>query len=143
MMPIGPGRDIFDRYVSLGDLGGDIRQKLSAKYTLTDFHDVLGKGPARYVWVKELATSLGFITPLSEPFCESCNRIRVSSDGRFQDCLAYDGNFSFRDLMRNPLMSDEDIQEEVLKVLQGKRVGHEGFIQEDFLRTPCMSGIGG
>lgn len=139
MMPIGPGRDLQDRFLSLAD----VRKNLSEKYSLKAFHEILGKGPARYEWVQELKTPIGFITPLSAPFCDSCNRIRVSSDGRFQDCLAYDGSFSFRDLLRDESKSDEAIQEAIIQVLQGKRVGHEGFVQEDFLRTPCMSGIGG
>ncbi|QQR81302.1 MAG: radical SAM protein [Deltaproteobacteria bacterium] len=64
MMPIGPGRDLQDRSLSLGD----IRQNLSEKYSLKSFHDILGKGPARYEWVSELKTPIGFITPLSALF---------------------------------------------------------------------------
>ncbi|MBI3541137.1 MAG: GTP 3',8-cyclase MoaA [Deltaproteobacteria bacterium] len=154
MMPIGPGREMMaETFLASGVL----RKKLEEKYVLKPVETKLGKGPAVYYRVEGVApralpvegatrapiTLLGFISAISEPFCDSCNRIRISSDGRFQDCLAFDGTFSFRDLLRNPAYSDEDISEEVLGVLQGKRKWHEQFQQAPDIRTPCMVGIGG
>jgi cyclic pyranopterin phosphate synthase len=139
MMPIGPGRDLPHLFVSRDEL----IERLSEQFTMIPSTERLGLGPANYYRVKELGTLVGFIAPVSHPFCDDCNRIRISSDGRFQDCLAYDGTFSFRDLMRNPGISDEDLAAEVGNLLQGKRPGHEGFVQLPTLATPCMSAIGG
>ncbi len=140
LMPIGPGREMMtERFIS----AGEIRQRLEKTFTLHPSLVKLGGGPAKYYEVAGWQTKLGFITPVSEPFCDRCNRIRISSDGRFQDCLAYDGSFSFRDLLRNPSMTDENIEDAVKAVMMGKRESHEGFVQEQGVRTPCMIGIGG
>jgi len=139
MMPIGPGKELPHLFISREEMIG----RLSERYTLIPSTERLGLGPADYYRVKELGTLVGFISPVSKPFCDRCNRIRISSDGRFQDCLAYDGAFSFRDLLRNPEVSDETIAEEVKTLLQGKRAGHDGFVQLPSLATPCMSAIGG
>lgn len=140
MMPIGPGRDLPQLFISREEVLGRLRRKYTVEET--SGHR-LGLGPAVYYRVKELDWVFGIISPVSQPFCDSCNRIRISSDGRFQDCLAYDGSFSFRDLLRRPDVSDDDIADEVRNLLQGKREGHEGFVQLPTLRTPCMSAIGG
>lgn len=139
MMPIGPGRDLPHLFVPREE----VLERLSERYTLLPSTERLGLGPANYYRVKELGTLVGFIAPVSRPFCDACNRVRISSDGRFQDCLAYDGTFSFRDLLRTPGISDDDIAAEVGGLLQGKRPGHEGFVQLPSLATPCMSSIGG
>lgn len=139
MMPIGPGKDLPHLFIPRDE----VLNRLSERYTLIPSTERLGLGPATYYQVKELGTLVGFIAPISHPFCDSCNRIRISSDGRFQDCLAYDGTFSFRDLLRNPDFSDNDIRQQVIGLLQGKREGHEGFVQLPVVATPCMSAIGG
>lgn len=140
MMPIGPGRDLMSSLYTPLD---EIRAKLREKYTMYLSGVRMGKGPAVYYKVNQLKTLIGFINPVSQPFCRNCNRIRISSDGRFQDCLAYDGTFSFRDLLRDPDVTDDMIAEEVVRLLQGKREGHDGFVQPAEVRTPCMVGIGG
>jgi cyclic pyranopterin phosphate synthase len=140
LMPIGPARQMMpSSYVPLEK----IRIKLDEKYTMHPTGDRVGSGPALYYKVKELNTVIGFISPVSQPFCKECNRIRISSDGRFQDCLAYDGTFSFRDLLRDPDFSDKMIAEKVMELITGKRESHEGFVQGEEIRTPCMYGIGG
>jgi cyclic pyranopterin phosphate synthase len=139
MMPIGPGKDLPHLFISREE----VLQRLRRKYRVEETSDRFGLGPAVYYRVEELDWVFGIISPVSQPFCGLCNRIRISSDGRFQDCLAYDGTFSFRGLLRTPGVSDDEIAEEVRDLLQGKREGHEGFVQLPTLRTPCMSAIGG
>ncbi len=140
LMPIGPGRDLMpSTYIS----SGEIRKRLEEKFTLIPSLEKPGGGPAVYYRIRETGTLVGFISAVSQPFCADCNRIRISSDGRFQDCLAYDGNFSLKDLLRNHRLSDEDIAMKVQDLMAGKREGHEGFVQLPALRTPCMSAIGG
>ncbi len=141
LMPIGPAKNQSDRFIT----AQEIQDRLAAKFTLTPSTRRPGNGPACYydVAVKELGALVGFISPVSRPFCESCNRIRISADGRFQDCLAYDGEVSLRTLLRDPFETDETIAKRVVALFQGKREGHNNFQQDEALRTPCMYGIGG
>ena len=139
LMPIGEACRLPEAFVPLEV----IRRRLERKYRLIPLTSPLGAGPAVYYRIVELKTDVGFISPVSQPFCKSCDRIRISSEGRFQDCLAYDGRFSLRDLLRNPAFSDEDIAQEIVNLLQGKREDHNNFVQEKEIATPCKYGIGG
>ena len=77
VMPMGDiGEGRIDQYVPLSLL----RARLEKHYTLTDLADDTG-GPARYVRVTETGGKLGFITPMTHKFCESCNRVRVTCTG--------------------------------------------------------------
>ncbi len=139
LMPIGEASRQEDRFVSVQK----VREKLKEEFTLIPSLSKWGKGPAFYSHVAELKTDVGFISPISQPFCNTCNRIRISSEGRFQDCLAYDGTFSLRSLLRCPGISDALLAKQIRDLLKGKRESHNNFIQEEGLRTPCMYGIGG
>ena len=63
-----------------------MRDELEERFTLTDIADNTG-GPARYVRVEETGGRLGFITPLTNNFCATCNRIRVTATGQLYACL--------------------------------------------------------
>ena len=63
-----------------------VRARLATRYTLEDLDDRTG-GPARYVRVKETGGTLGFITPMTHNFCESCNRVRLTCTGQLFMCL--------------------------------------------------------
>src|SRR3984885_7884801 len=77
VMPMGDiGEGRIDQYVPLSLL----RARLAKQYTLTDLADDTG-GPARYVRVSETGGKLGFITPMTHNFCESCNRVRITCTG--------------------------------------------------------------
>ena len=79
VMPMGDigNEDRLDQYWSLDDL----RARLAERYTLTDLAERTG-GPARYVRLEETGQKIGFITPLTHNFCESCNRVRLTCTGR-------------------------------------------------------------
>lgn len=140
LMPIGPARAMPSLFMPMDE----VRSLLEKKYSLVPMiGQSPGAGPAVYYRVAELNAMVGFISPLSQPFCQRCDRIRVSSDGRFQDCLAYDGTFSLRDLLRNPDLTDDAVAREIHGLMTKKRGGHEGFVQGNSERTPCMYGIGG
>ncbi|MDE3114752.1 MAG: GTP 3',8-cyclase MoaA, partial [Pseudomonadota bacterium] len=82
-MPLGEiGEDRVDHYLPLSE----VRVKLSERYTLEDSSYTTG-GPARYVRVAETGGRLGFITPLTHNFCESCNRVRLTCTGTLYMCL--------------------------------------------------------
>ena len=100
VMPLGeiePSR--LDQYLPLSV----VRARLSGRYTLVDLDDRTG-GPARYVRVKETGGRLGFITPLTHNFCESCNRVRLTCTGQLFMCL---GQEDAADL-RAPVRASDD-----------------------------------
>jgi len=100
VMPLGEiGEGRIDQYVPLSL----VRARLANNYTLTDLPDSSG-GPARYVRVGETGGKLGFITPLTHNFCESCNRVRITCTGTLHTCL---GQEDAADL-RRPLRASAD-----------------------------------
>jgi cyclic pyranopterin phosphate synthase len=101
VMPMGEMGDIqrIDQYWSLKDL----RARLETRFTLTDLAERSG-GPARYVRLNETGQKIGFITPLTHNFCESCNRVRLTCTGELYMCL---GQEDMADL-RAPLRASAD-----------------------------------
>src|SRR3954466_5156241 len=97
MGDIGAGR--IDQYVPLSLL----RARLGTQYTLTDVADDTG-GPARYVRVEETGGTLGFITPMTHNFCESCNRVRITCTGTLHTCLCHEDASD----LRKPLRASAD-----------------------------------
>src|SRR5437764_4153142 len=86
VMPLGEiGEGRLDQYLPLSL----VRARLSDRYTLEEI-DYRTGGPARYVRVKETGGRLGFITPLTHNFCESCNRVRLTCTGTLYMCLGQD-----------------------------------------------------
>lgn len=101
VMPMGDlgNEDRLDQYWSLNDL----RARLAERFTLHDLDERTG-GPARYVQLEETGQKIGFITPLSHNFCESCNRVRLTCTGQLYMCL---GQEDMVDL-RAPLRASDD-----------------------------------
>jgi cyclic pyranopterin phosphate synthase len=97
MGDIGAGR--IDQYVPLSLL----RARLAKQYTLTDLDESSG-GPARYVRVEETGGKLGFITPMTHNFCESCNRVRITCTGTLHTCLGHEDASD----LRRPLRASAD-----------------------------------
>ena len=99
VMPLGDvGEGRLDQYLPLSM----VRAKLSERFTLDEL-DYRTGGPARYVKVRETGGRLGFITPLTHNFCESCNRVRLTCTGTLYMCL---GQEDAADL-RRPLRASE------------------------------------
>lgn len=100
VMPMGDiGEGRIDQYLPLSLL----RPRLAARYTLTDLPDDTG-GPARYVRVSETGGRLGFITPMTHNFCESCNRVRITCTGTLHTCLGHEDASD----LRKPLRASSD-----------------------------------
>ncbi|ABE39287.1 GTP cyclohydrolase subunit MoaA [Rhodopseudomonas palustris BisB5] len=115
VMPLGEiGEGRIDQYVPLSL----VRARLSNNYTLTDLPDSTG-GPARYVRVDETGGKLGFITPLTHNFCESCNRVRITCTGTLHTCL---GQEDASDL-RRPLRASPD--DDLLNAAIDRAIGHK------------------
>jgi cyclic pyranopterin phosphate synthase len=103
-MPLGEvGIDRVDSYLPLREL----HDRLARRYTLSKLDKRTG-GPARYVHVAETGGVLGFITPMSHNFCESCNRVRLTATGQLFLCLGQDDQVNLRDALRDGGMAALD-----------------------------------
>jgi cyclic pyranopterin phosphate synthase len=123
-MPIGEvDEDRTDQFVSLQDLRAD----LAAVWTLTDLTDQTG-GPARYVRVEETGRKLGFITPLTHNFCDSCNRVRLTCTGTLHTCLGQDDDTDLRAVLRANPENDAPVREAIKAAILGKPKGHDFHI---------------
>ncbi|MCC0070132.1 MAG: GTP 3',8-cyclase MoaA [Rhodobacteraceae bacterium] len=121
VMPMGEmGEEMrLDQYWPLKDL----RARLAERFTLTDLAERTG-GPARYVRIEATGQKVGFITPLTHNFCESCNRVRVTCTGELYMCL---GQEDMADL-RAPLRAsegDELLEEAIRAAIAHKPKGHD------------------
>ncbi len=100
-----------------------IKQRLQQRFDLID-GVVPGAGPARYLKSKDGTFSIGFITPLSQHFCATCNRVRLAVDGTLYLCLGNEHKFEFRPLLRQGI-SDDELLESVLHAITLKPERHE------------------
>jgi GTP 3',8-cyclase len=80
-----------------------------------------GDGPAKVYQAKGAVGTIGFISPLSEHFCNTCNRIRLTADGRLRPCLLNDQEISIRE----PLRAGTDILPYLLQAIDAKPIGHD------------------
>ena len=104
-----------------------VRDELSKIWTLKDIPYKTG-GPARYVEVTETGRKLGFITPMTHNFCESCNRVRLTCTGQLFMCLGQD---DWKDL-RTPLRlseGDDKLLEAIDEAISRKPKGHDFVIE--------------
>ena len=124
VMPLGEIENArFDQYLPLTEL----RAKLSQRYTLTPSTHASG-GPARYFDIAETGGRLGFITPLTHNFCESCNRVRVTCTGTLYMCLGQDDAADLRAPLRRS-ESDEPLLEAIRAAITRKPKGHDFVIE--------------
>jgi cyclic pyranopterin phosphate synthase len=121
VMPMGDlgNEDRLDQYWSLKDL----RARLAERFALTDLAERTG-GPARYVRLGETGQKVGFITPLTHNFCESCNRVRLTCTGELYMCL---GQEDMADLRAPLRASPEDavVEAAIRAAIAKKPKGHD------------------
>ncbi len=119
-MPMGDtGRDASQQYIPLDE----IHKRLEKKYTLVKAN-MNGGGPARYVRVEGTELRIGYITPMSQHFCDTCNRVRLSVDGTLYLCLGQDDSYPLRDLLRSGI-SDEELKQHIHQAINLKPEKHE------------------
>lgn len=121
VMPMGEMGDEnrLDQYWALSDL----RARLAGRLTLTPLAERTG-GPARYVRVEETGQKIGFITPLTHNFCESCNRVRVTCTGELFMCLGQEDRADLRSALRaSP--DDEPVRQAIRAAIARKPKGHD------------------
>ncbi len=118
-MPLGViDDDRVNRFVPLTD----VRDALEQQFTLIPSTHKTG-GPARYLTVAEYGTRLGLISPLTNNFCDTCNRIRVSASGQLFMCLGHEGNVDLRAALRSG--HPQDIDDAFDKAMGAKPKRHE------------------
>ncbi|MBV8700996.1 GTP 3',8-cyclase MoaA [Bradyrhizobium sp.] len=133
VMPMGEiGEGRIDQYVPLSL----VRARLAKHYTLTDLDETTG-GPARYVRVAETGGTLGFITPMTHNFCESCNRVRITCTGTLHTCLGHEDAADLRKPLR--ASADNDLLAAAIDRAIGlKPKGHD-FIIDRRHNRPSVS----
>lgn len=105
----------------------DLRADLERRWTLTDSTHRTG-GPARYVSVAETGGRIGFITPLSHNFCESCNRVRLTCTGRLYMCLGQEDSADLRAVLRAHPEDDGPLVAAIEEAIGRKPKGHDFVI---------------
>jgi len=132
-MPLGEiDGDRTDQYLPLST----VRARLGEQFTLTDIPYKTG-GPARYVTIEETGGRLGFITPMTHNFCESCNRVRVTCTGQLYMCL---GQEDMSDL-RAPLRASEgnDLLNDAIDEAIGRKPKGHDFVIDRNRNQPAVS----
>lgn len=149
----GTNEDEFDRLIEwcgaegfdltlietmpMGDIDGDrtenylplsiVRARLATEWTLTDTPERTG-GPARYVRVGETQGRLGFITPMTHNFCESCNRVRLTCTGKLHMCLGQADSADLRAPLRDHPDDDGPVAAAIDEAIARKPKGHDFLI---------------
>ena len=115
-----------------------IRKQLEQRFDLIP-SVMPGGGPARYFKVKGTDLHFGFITPISQHFCETCNRVRLSTDGTLYMCLGQEEKFELRPLLRDGC-SDDELKEAIHQALALKPERHEFNEEGQVIRFMNMTG---
>lgn len=132
------GRDMditFIEVMPMGDIGNenrigqywsvkDVRARLEESWTVMDTAERSG-GPARYVRLVETGQKVGFITPLSHNFCESCNRVRLNCVGTLYQCLGQEGSVDLRSVLRGRPDDDAALVDAIHAAIARKPKGHD------------------
>ena len=124
----------FIEVMPMGDIGNenrlnqywplsDLRKRLTKTWTLKDTDEQTG-GPARYVRVYETGQKIGFITPMTHNFCESCNRVRLTCTGELYQCLGQEDQVDLRKVLRKN-SEIEPLLEAIHNAISKKPKGHD------------------
>ena len=122
-MPMGEiTGDRTDQYLPLSIVRGRLRQHWTLEET-----DYRTGGPARYFNIRETGRRIGFITPMTHNFCESCNRVRLTCTGTLYMCLGQDDAAEFRPLLRAGA-TDQNLDDAIQAAIARKPKGHDFII---------------
>jgi cyclic pyranopterin phosphate synthase len=133
-MPMGEiDANRTDQYLPLSM----VRAKLREHWTLQETDYSTG-GPARYYVVKETGRRIGFITPMTHNFCESCNRVRLTCTGTLYMCLGQDDAADLRAVLRDPSVDEAGLREAILSAIARKPKGHD-FVIDRRRNAPAVA----
>jgi cyclic pyranopterin phosphate synthase len=138
-MPIG---DVTiwgkERYIS----AEEIKERISVLGELRAVQTARMDGPARIYRFRQAKGSVGFISPISHKFCNQCNRLRLTSEGRLRSCLLFDQETDLKKILRSG-GSDDDVKRALVQTILDKPKSHTLFEKEGFNCHGQMSRIGG
>ncbi|MCS4534436.1 GTP 3',8-cyclase MoaA [Neisseria montereyensis] len=115
--------------------------RLQQKFDLTPFNGTIGGGPARYWQSGDGSFTLGLITPMSQHFCETCNRVRLSATGDLHLCLGQEDKVALRPMLRNGC-SDDELEQAIRQAVMRKPEKHE-FVENPHKIIRVMALTGG
>ncbi|MDG2115683.1 MAG: GTP 3',8-cyclase MoaA [Porticoccaceae bacterium] len=117
-----------------------IREQLSREFTLIDSAETTG-GPSRYARVANTESKIGFISPLSNNFCSTCNRVRLTAEGRLLLCLGNEHSVDLRAVLRNYPGDSERLKETIVEAMDNKPERHYFDPEQvDIVRFMNMTG---
>lgn len=137
-MPIGTSNDTASEMVS----SQEIMERIQVLGKLEPYSGDTGNGPARYYQFPGAGGTIGFITPMTEHFCEGCNRLRITADGQLRPCLLADDEINLKEALSKGADSDE-IKQLIQRAVIIKREGHNltgGLAPEVASRPMCQIG---
>jgi cyclic pyranopterin phosphate synthase len=139
-MPLGDvaGHDRAECYFS----SDQIRAALSSEYQLVPTTETTG-GPSRYFRIPGVTTRVGFISPHSHNFCELCNRVRLTSEGRLLLCLGQEHSVDLRRVVRANPGDDEALRKAIVAAMEIKPRGHDFNIEAKPVIFRHMNHTGG
>lgn len=120
----------------------EIRNRIESLGKLEPSSPLVGNGPARYYRLPGAKGTIGFISPVTEPFCRWCNRLRLTSYGQLCSCLLSDDGTDLRKPLRNSILPEEEIRRLILELVASKPAHHK-LANNDLALTRRMSQIGG
>ena len=137
LMPIGEGAYLsgFGEFHDLTEL----REKLTEEYGLVPAKPGKGNGPAKYWKTPGAKGMIGFITPMSDKYCDTCNRFRLTANGEIRPCLAYDVHVKLGDIIKSG--DREAIRAGLMEAAEIKPEGHNWEVGQ--ITKTVMSSLGG
>jgi len=117
-----------------------LRKQLASEFTLIDSAETTG-GPSRYMQVAKSKSKIGFISPMSNNFCESCNRVRMTAEGRLLLCLGNEHSMDLREVIRSNPGDSELLKSKITEALKTKPERHYFDAEQvDIVRFMNMTG---
>ena len=120
-----------------------IKSQLEKQFSLLDYQcDDKAAGPSRYLKIAGTATKVGFISPMSHNFCHSCNRVRLTTEGRLLVCLGNEHSLDLRKIVRNRPDDLDYLKQRIIKAMSRKPERHF-FDPNDITIMRHMNATGG
>lgn len=119
-----------------------VREQIESKYDLSDSGETTA-GPSRYVSVLGKKSRVAFISPVTHNFCEDCNRVRVTVEGRLLLCLGNEHSVDLREILRDPAKDMNDLKLALVKSMDIKPERHYFFEKDHVQPVRLMNMTGG
>ncbi len=137
----------FIELMPLSNIGGlvpvnELQKKIETLGKLEPAPSIVGNGPARYFSLPGAKGTIGFISPVTEPFCRWCNRLRLTSYGQLCPCLLSDSGVDLRTPLRNGKLTEEELKHLITELVASKPAHHE-LESATTILSRKMSQIGG